>query len=187
MLTALRRLPPNVWLIGVISLLNDTASDLLYPLIPLYLSSVLMSGPKALGLIEGAAEATSSILKLVSGVLVDRTHRIKPWIVWGYGLAGFSRPLIAIATSWVGVLRIRILDRVGKGLRSSPRDALLAASVPPERRGLAFGLHRINGQCWCGVRADFSRYTAGLRIQSSGVICHFDRPSYPLSGDVTPN
>jgi Major Facilitator Superfamily len=142
LLTALRRLPPNVWLIGVISLLNDTASDLLYPLIPLYLSSVLMSGPKALGLIEGAAEATSSILKLVSGVLVDKTHRIKPWIVWGYGLAGFSRPLISIATSWVGVLGIRMLDRVGKGLRSSPRDALLAASVPPERRGLAFGLHR---------------------------------------------
>ena len=97
MLTALRRLPPNVWLIGVISLLNDTASDLLYPLIPLYLSSVLMSGPKALGLIEGAAEATSSILKLVSGVLVDKTHRIKPWIVWGYGLAGLSRPLRALA------------------------------------------------------------------------------------------
>ena len=142
MLTALRRLPPNVWLIGVISLLNDTASDLLYPLIPLYLSSVLMSGPKALGIIEGIAEATSSILKLVSGVLVDKTNRTKPWIVWGYGLAGFSRPLISIATSWVGVLGIRILDRIGKGLRSSPRDALLAASVPPERRGLAFGLHR---------------------------------------------
>ena len=142
MLTTLRRLPPNIWLIGVISLLNDTASDMLYPLIPLYLSSVLMSGPKTLGLIEGAAEATSSILKLVSGVLVDKTHRIKPWIVWGYSLAGFSRPLLAIATSWVGVLGIRILDRVGKGLRSSPRDALLAASVPPEHRGLAFGLHR---------------------------------------------
>ena len=142
MLTALRRLPPNVWLIGVISLLNDTASDLLYPLIPLYLSSVLMSGPKALGIIEGIAEATSSILKLVSGVLVDKTNRTKPWIVWGYGLAGFSRPLISIATSWVGVLGIRILDRIGKGLRSSPRDALLAASVPPKRRGLAFGLHR---------------------------------------------
>jgi MFS family permease len=142
LLTALWRLPPNVWLIGVISLLNDTASDLLYPLIPLYLSSVLMSGPKALGIIEGIAEATSSILKLGSGVLVDKTNRTKPWIVWGYGLAGFSRPLISIATSWVGVLGIRMLDRVGKGLRSSPRDALLAASVPPERRGLAFGLHR---------------------------------------------
>ncbi len=141
MLTALRRLPPNVWLIGLISLLNDTASDLLYPLIPLYLSSVLMAGSKSLGIIEGIAEATSSVLKLVSGVLVDKTHRAKPWIVWGYGLAGFSRPLIAIASSWVGVLGIRMLDRVGKGLRSSPRDAL-AASVPPERRGLAFGLHR---------------------------------------------
>lgn len=142
MITTLRRLPSNVWLIGVISLLNDTASDLLYPLIPLYLSSVLMSGPKALGIIEGIAEATSSILKLGSGILVDRSHRTKPWIVWGYGLAGFSRPLLSIASSWVGVLAIRMLDRVGKGLRSSPRDALLAASVTPERRGLAFGLHR---------------------------------------------
>jgi MFS-type transporter involved in bile tolerance (Atg22 family) len=142
LLPAIRRLPPNVWLIGVISLMNDTASDMLYPLIPLYLSSVLMSGPKALGIIEGIAEATSSILKLVSGVLVDKTSHAKPWIVWGYGLAGFSRPLLAIATSWVGVLGIRILDRIGKGLRSSPRDALLAASVSPEHRGLAFGLHR---------------------------------------------
>ncbi len=142
MLTALWRLPPNVWLIGLISLLNDTASDMLYPLIPLYLSSVLMAGSKSLGIIEGIAEATSSILKLGSGVLLDKTHRAKPWIVWGYGLAGFSRPLISIASSWVGVLGIRMLDRVGKGLRSSPRDALLAASVPPERRGLAFGLHR---------------------------------------------
>jgi MFS family permease len=142
LLTALQRLPPNVWLIGLISLLNDTASDMLYPLIPLYLSSVLMAGSKSLGIIEGIAEATSSILKLGSGVLVDKTHRAKPWIVWGYGLAGFSRPLISIASSWVGVLGIRMLDRVGKGLRSSPRDALLAASVPPERRGLAFGLHR---------------------------------------------
>jgi MFS family permease len=142
LLTSLRRLPPNVWLIGAISLLNDTASDMLYPLIPLYLSSVLMAGPKALGLIEGLAEATSSLLKLVSGVLVDRTSRAQPWIVWGYGLAGFSRPLLLLASSWVGVLVIRMIDRVGKGLRSSPRDALLAASVLPANRGLAFGLHR---------------------------------------------
>jgi MFS family permease len=115
---------------------------MLYPLIPLYLSSVLMAGPKALGIIEGMAEVTSSILKLVSGIWVDRTNRAQPWIIWGYGLAGFSRPLLAITTSWPGVLGIRMLDRVGKGLRSSPRDALLAASVPPENRGLAFGLHR---------------------------------------------
>jgi MFS family permease len=142
LLTALRRLPTNVWLIGVISLLNDTASDMLCPLIPLYLSSVLMAGPKALGIIEGMAEVTSSMLKLVSGIWVDRTNRAQPWIIWGYALAGFSRPLLAITNSWPGVLGIRMLDRVGKGLRSSPRDALLAASVPPENRGLAFGLHR---------------------------------------------
>jgi MFS family permease len=142
LLTALRRLPQNVWLIGAISLLNDTASDMLYPLIPLYLSSVLMAGPKTLGIIEGMAEVTSSILKLVSGVLVDRTSRTQPWIIWGYGLAGCSRPLLLFANSWLGVLAIRMIDRVGKGLRSSPRDALLAASVAPENRGLAFGLHR---------------------------------------------
>lgn len=135
-------LPRTVWLIGAISLLNDTASEMLYPLVPLYLSSILMAGPRALGLIEGIAEATSSLLKLVSGVLVDRMGRGKPFIVAGYALAGFGRPLIAFAKSWPMVLAIRFADRLGKGLRSSPRDALLAGSVAPENRGLAFGLHR---------------------------------------------
>ncbi len=142
MRAALAQLPRTVWLIGFISLLNDTASEMLYPLIPLYLSSVLLAGPKALGLIEGVAEATSSLLKLVSGALVDRTHRTKPFIVGGYALAGFVRPLLTLAQSWPAVLLIRFADRLGKGLRSSPRDALLAASVAAERRGLAFGLHR---------------------------------------------
>lgn len=142
MLTTLRRLPPNVWLIGLISLLNDTASDMLYPLIPVYLASVFMVGPKSLGIIEGIAEATSSFLKLLSGVIMDLTNSAKPWIVIGYSLAGFSRPLVLIANNWVGVLFIRMIDRVGKGLRSSPRDAMLAASVSLENRGLAFGLHR---------------------------------------------
>lgn len=135
-------LPATVWLIGLISLVNDSASEMLYPLIPLYLSSVLMAGPKALGLIEGVAEATASLLKLFSGFIVDRTRRAKPWIVIGYGLAGFGRPLIAFATAWPWVLLIRFADRVGKGLRTSPRDALLAGSVTADRRGLAFGLHR---------------------------------------------
>lgn len=142
MFKALSQLPRTVWLIGLISLVNDSASDMLYPLIPLYLSSVLMAGPRALGLIEGIAEATASLLKLFSGAMVDRTGRAKPWIVFGYGLAGLGRPLIAFVTSWTGLLVIRFVDRVGKGLRSSPRDALLAASVGPDRRGLAFGLHR---------------------------------------------
>jgi MFS family permease len=101
-----------------------------------------MAGPRALGLIEGIAEATASLLKLVSGVLSDRWGQTKPWIVGGYGIAGLARPLIALAASWPGVLLLRFADRLGKGLRSSPRDALLAAAVAPEQRGLAFGLHR---------------------------------------------
>ncbi len=135
-------LPREVWLIGLISLVNDGASELIYPLLPLYLSSVLMAGPRALGLIEGVAEATASLLKLFSGVVVDRTRRVKPWIVGGYGLAALARPLIAMAASWPALLLLRFLDRVGKGLRTSPRDALLAGCVDPKQRGLAFGVHR---------------------------------------------
>ena len=135
-------LPRTVWLIGFISLVNDSASEMLYPLMPLYLASVLMAGPKALGIIEGIAEATSSLFKLISGIVVDQTKKAKPWIVLGYTLAGIGRPLIAIANSWIWVLAIRFTDRMGKGLRSSPRDALLAESVNENQRGITFGLHR---------------------------------------------
>ena len=142
MFKTLLSLPRTVWLIGFISFINDSASEMLYPLMPLYLATVLMAGPKALGIIEGIAEATSSIFKLVSGVIVDRTKKAKPWIVLGYALAGFGRPLIAIANSWLWVLAIRFTDRMGRGLRSSPRDALLAESVPENQRGITYGLHR---------------------------------------------
>lgn len=142
MLKQLFQLPRTVWLIGLISFINDSASEMLYPLLPVYLASVLMAGPKAMGLIEGVADATSSLLKLVSGVLVDRTRRIKPWLFFGYGLAGISRPMIVFAGSWVGVLFIRFADRLGKGLRSSPRDALLADAVGAKQRGMAYGFHR---------------------------------------------
>lgn len=142
MRTALTSLPRTVWLLGLVSLLNDAASDLVYPLLPLYLSAVLMAGPRALGLIEGLAEALNSMLKLVSGVWSDRLRSAKPFVVCGYSLAALSRPLLVLAASWPGVLGLRLMDRLGKGLRSSPRDALLAASVPEQQRGLAFGLHR---------------------------------------------
>ncbi len=135
-------LPATVWLLGAISLLNDTASEMIYPLLPLYVTGVLLAGPRALGLIEGLAEAASSLLKLVSGTLVDRSGRTRPWIITGYGLAAASRPLLAAAAIWPLVLLLRVTDRIGKGLRSAPRDALLAASIDAERRGLAFGLHR---------------------------------------------
>jgi len=142
MLAGLASLPRTVWLIGLISLLNDAASEMIFPLVPLYLAAVLMAGPRVLGLIEGISEATASLLKLFSGVIADRTGRTKPWVLGGYALAGFARPLIALAGSWPAVLALRLVDRVGKGLRTSPRDALLAASVAPGARGLAFGLHR---------------------------------------------
>lgn len=134
MVKTILALPRTVWLIGIISFLNDAASEMVYPLMPLYLATVLMAGPKALGIIEGIAEASSSIFKLVSGVIVDRTKKAKPWIVVGYVLAGFSRPLIAIANSWLWVVAIRFTDRMGKGLRTSPRDALLAETVPENQR-----------------------------------------------------
>jgi MFS family permease len=141
MIAALRSLPRTVWLLGVISLVNDAASDMIYPLVPLYLTSVLMAGPKALGLI-GVSPRRSAACSLLAGVLADRTHKIKYWVIAGYGIAGAARPLLAFATSWTGVLVCRFADRVGKGLRTAPRDALLTLSVKAEQRGLAFGFHR---------------------------------------------
>jgi MFS family permease len=142
MIRGVLSLPRTVWLVATISLVNDAASDMIYPLVPLYLTSVLMAGPKALGLIEGIAEAVSSVLKLFAGVLADRSGKVRVWVIAGYALAGFARPLIGLTTSWVGVLACRFADRVGKGLRSAPRDALISLSVEPQQRGLAFGFHR---------------------------------------------
>ena len=142
MRSALRSLPSTVWLLGAISLLNDAASELVYPLIPLYLATVLGAGPRALGVIEGAAEATAALLKLVSGVWYDRVRRAKGFVFVGYGLAAIARPAIAFVTAWPMLLLLRVLDRLGKGLRSSPRDALLAHAVPAAQRGFAFGVHR---------------------------------------------
>ncbi|MBF0295016.1 MAG: MFS transporter [Magnetococcales bacterium] len=135
-------LPATVWLLGLISLVNDAAGELVYPLVPLYLSSVLMAGPRAMGLIEGIAEMASSLFKLFSGVMADR-YRASRWMVTvGYGMAALARPLLAFANGWGFVLAMRFVDRLGKGLRSSPRDAMIAAVVPVERRGMAFGLQR---------------------------------------------
>jgi len=136
------KLPLTVWLLGLISLFNDTAGEFVYPLLPLYLSSVLMAGPKALGLVEGTAEALSSLLKLLSGILTDKIRSAKYMVLGGYGLAAVGRPLLALAASWPMVLILRCADRAGKGLRSSPRDALLALTVDESQRGLAFGFHR---------------------------------------------
>jgi MFS family permease len=135
-------LAPNVVALGVVSLLTDAASEMVVPLLPVFLTTVLMAGPLALGWIEGAADAVSSVLKLLSGRWSDRAGRRRPFVLAGYSVSSVSRPLVALAGAAWHVLGVRILDRTGKGLRSSPRDALLAASVPPGQRGAAFGLHR---------------------------------------------
>ena len=132
----------NVLWFSVVSFLNDAASEMIYPLLPLFLTGTLRAGPAFLGLIEGVAESASSLLKLVSGWMADRFGRRKALVAWGYGIAGVVRPLIAVTTAAWQVLVVRFADRVGKGLRSAPRDAILAESVPEEHRGAAFGLHR---------------------------------------------
>lgn len=137
-----RRLPRNVVAIGLVSLLNDASSEIIYPLLPLFLTLTLGASPKVIGRIEGAAESVSSLLKLFAGYFSDRRGRRKGLVVFGYALAGFARPLLAFATGWPQVFAIRIADRVGKGIRSAPRDAMVADAVPLEKRGLAFGFHR---------------------------------------------
>ncbi|MBI2892629.1 MAG: MFS transporter [Deltaproteobacteria bacterium] len=115
---------------------------MIYPLLPAYIATVLGAGPAFLGAIEGAAEATASLLKLVSGIWADRLAHRKPLVVLGYALSAIARPLVAIATSPWHVLAVRITDRVGKGLRTSPRDAVVADVTTPQTRGRAFGFHR---------------------------------------------
>jgi len=132
----------NVGALAGTSFLNDTASEMAYPLLPLFLVSMLGAGPAFLGIVEGIAESTASLAKLGGGFLSDRMGRRKILVVWGYGVASLVRPLLALAAAPWHVLAVRFTDRLGKGVRSAPRDALLVDSVPPDRRGTAFGLHR---------------------------------------------
>lgn len=133
---------PNVRALGVVSLLTDASTEMIYPLLPLFLTRTLGAGTAFVGLVEGVAESTASLLKLVSGWLSDRLRRRKALVAWGYGLSSLTRPLMAMAAAPGHVLGIRFLDRIGKGIRTSPRDALIADSTPRESRGAAFGFHR---------------------------------------------
>jgi MFS family permease len=137
-----KNLPRNVWALSFVSLLNDTSSEIIYPLLPTFLALSLGASPFAIGAIEGVAESTASLLKLFSGYISDKFQRRKPLIIFGYGLAAITRPLLAFVGSWQQVLFVRLTDRVGKGIRGTPRDALLAAEVSPEQRGMAFGFNR---------------------------------------------
>jgi MFS family permease len=136
------RLGRNVFALAAVSFLTDVSSDMTYPLLPLFLSTVLGASATAVGAIEGAAETTAALLKLASGWWSDRVARRKPLVLGGYTLASVVRPLIGLARSAGQVFAIRVADRVGKGVRTSPRDALIADSVDPRIRGRAFGFHR---------------------------------------------
>jgi len=135
-------LPRNVKALAAVSLLTDVASEITYPLLPVFLSTVLGVSAAGLGVIEGFAESMSSLLRLPAGWWSDRTKRRKPLVVVGYAIAGAMRPLMGLAQSAGQVLAIRVSDRFGKGLRTAPRDALIADSVPASQRGHAFGVHR---------------------------------------------
>lgn len=137
-----RRLPRNVWVVTITSFLNDISSEMLLNLLPLFLFNVLGVRTTVIGLIEGVADTTASLVKLFSGWISDRLRMRKGLAVLGYMLSTVAKPFLYLATSWGWVLGVRFADRIGKGLRTAPRDALVADSIDERQRGLAFGIHR---------------------------------------------
>jgi MFS family permease len=160
-------LPRAVVLLGFTSLFTDIGTEMIFPLLPVFLTEVLRAGPAYLGLVEGAADTVSSLLKLVSGVLADRTTKRKPLVLFGYGLASIARPFVALATRPWHVLAVRVTDRIGKGIRSSPRDALIADAAGT-RAGRAFGFHQAmdNGGAVVGPLLATALVAASLSIRS---------------------
>jgi MFS family permease len=136
------QIPRNVKVLSLVSFFQDAASELLYPVLPLFITGTLGAPPSVLGLIEGIAEGTASIGKAVSGRIADRVERRRPLVGLGYGISSLAKPVIGLAGVWPVALAGRFVDRVGKGVRTSPRDALIVADTPPAIRGRAFGLHR---------------------------------------------
>jgi len=132
----------NIILLGFVSLFTDLSSQMVFPLVPLYLTTVLHANAYVVGLVEGAAETTASFLKVLSGYWSDKIRRRKPFVLFGYTFSALSKPLMALATFWPFVLGVRVLDRVGKGLRDAPRDAIVADSVTSDIRGKAYGFQR---------------------------------------------
>ena len=147
------RLDPTVKALGVVTLLNDLSSEVAVRTLPLFLANVLGVKVGIIGLIEGLAESTATLLKIVSGVLSDRVGKKKALALWGYGLSGFTKPLLFFATGWPLVLVVRVLDRIGKGIRTAPRDALIADVTTPEARGRAFGFNKAMDKCGLLPRA----------------------------------
>jgi len=157
----------NIIIAGFVSLLTDCASEMTYAILPSFLTVTLGVGKEFVGLIEGIAESTASLLKGVSGWFSDRLGKRKPLIVSGYGISNLSKPFLYFATSGLHVLLLRFSDRLGKGVRTAARDALVSESAPPEKAGRAFGLHRALDQCGAiiGPAAGFILITVGLNYR----------------------
>ncbi|MGE5481737.1 MAG: MFS transporter, partial [Bacteroidota bacterium] len=133
----------NIIIAGLTSLLTDVSTEMVYPLLPLFLTTTLGATPAIVGIIEGLAESLASLLKVFSGAISDRLGRRKPLAIAGYGMATLGKIFLALAGSWVMVLAGRLVDRFGKGVRTAPRDAIIAESATENGRGRAFGLHRL--------------------------------------------
>ena len=159
-------LPRTVIILGLVSFLNDAASEMITPLLPIFLTATLGAGPALVGLVEGFAEASASLLKFISGRLADRGWNPKGLVLGGYSLSNTARPLIGLAFGWSAVLLLRFLDRVGKGLRTSPRDALISASTDSHIRGRAFGFHRAldHGGAVLGPLLAFALLGSGIEL-----------------------
>lgn len=136
------RLPRSIWVLGFVSLLMDVSSEIIHSLLPIYLVSVLGASALAVGLIEGAANATAPVIKVFSGALSDYLGKRKGLAILGYGLSALSKPVFALASGLGWIVTARIVDRVGKGIRGAPRDALIADLAPPDLRGAAYGLRQ---------------------------------------------
>ncbi len=132
----------NIFILGLVSLFTDLSSQMVFPLIPLFMVTVLGSGVYAVGIVEGAAETTASFLKVVSGYWSDKIGRRKPFVLFGYSLSAITKPLFAFANIWSFVLFLRMVERIGKGIRTAPRDAIVAESTDESVRGKAYGFHR---------------------------------------------
>ena len=136
------RLPASIWVLGFVSMLMDISSELIHSLLPVFMVSVLGASMLTVGLLEGAAEATALVVRVFSGSLSDWMGKRKPVAILGYSLGAVTKPFFALATSVEPIIAARLLDRVGKGLRAAPRDALVADITPPHLRGEAFGLRQ---------------------------------------------
>ncbi len=195
-------LPRVVKALGLVSLLTDASSEMIYPLLPAFVTGVLRAGPAFLGVVEGLAEAVAALTKLAAGGLADRLPRRKPLVVAGYGLSSLVRPLVALATLPGHVLVIRLLDRAGKGVRGAPRDALLADVTREDQRGRAFGFHRAMDHAGAMIGPLLASvallFTADLRVvfalaaipaglaMAALVFGVHEEPAHPRSGPGAP-